>query len=626
MRPLCALTRQRVGPRRLETVVGREVDNGALAALSLGGVDGVNEGLADSVRESHDPGIDLVVLSHLADVLGREVRVLDVRLGVTLEGETVELTRRDVGEVEVGVVVDKVNEVLASVATGADQGNTLAGSLSGVAAALLSGTGTEGGASGGREGAGVGGGTSETVGRSRGTNGEEDTVDTAVLLKPLNDLLNLLDVGDAVPVKRATGTGERAVSALEVPGTVLVVGGGGPEQTLVVLLDRVENVVNSLIEDSVARRKELGHDRGLALGVRNNGDNVKGLVTVDGVGGVLHLGEDLGDRLAARLDLRVALGEDLAELSRSDTVSGGLLEELVAARDKGTGTSVGEELLLEHVGRDDGDRRGAGKGVKELLDLTELELGAELDPRLLHETLVLLVEVDSRELLAGDTVEETTLLVEVDNLHGLKDLGELTGGDVGVDVEHLSVGGLSERGEDRETAGADSGFDRGLVNTLDLTNKTVLVLVKVVSVEDTGGDGARASAEALEGGGELEVLLEEDLASDLEGLGVSDTDAILVVGGDTLRLEDLVQLRTGTVEDDRVETETVQERKRKGEVVELVGEDSTTDLENGELGLGQNATGGSTLRSLGEDTEVALNLVAGTERVEKADDSVLSKD
>lgn len=626
MRPLCALTRERVGPRRLETVVGREVDDGALAALSLGGVNGVNEGLADSVGESHDPGINLVVLSHLADVLGGEVRVLDVRLGVTLEGKAVKLARRDVGEVEVGVVVDQVNKVLAGVATGTNQGDTLAGGLSGVAAALLGGTGTEGGASGGREGASVGGGTSEAVGRGRRTDGKEDTVDATVLLKPLNDLLNLLDVGNAVPVERAAGAGERAVSALEVPGTVLVIRGGSPEETLVVLLDRVENVVNSLIEDSVARRKELGHDRSLALGVRDNGDNVEGLVTVDGVGSVLHLGEDLGNGLAAGLDFGVTLGEDLAELGRANTLSGGLLEELVATRDKGTGTGVSEELLLEHVGRDDGDRRGAREGVKELLDLTELELGAELDPRLLHETLVLLVEVDSRELLASDTVEETTLLVEVDNLHGLKDLGELTGGDVGVDVEHLTVGGLGERGEDGETAGADGSLNGSLVNTLDLTDKAVLVLVKVVGVEDTGGDGARTSAETLEGRGELEVLLEEDLTSDLEGLGVGDTDAVLVVRGDALRLEDLVQLRTSTVENDRVEAETVQERKRKREVIKLVGEDSTTDLENSELGLGEDTTGGSALGSLGEDTEVALNLVAGTERVEKTDDSVLSKD
>jgi len=107
-------------------------------------------------------------------------------------------------------------------------------------------------------------------------------------------------------------------------------------------------------------------------------------------------------------------------------------------------------------------------------------------------------------------VEETALFVEVDNLHGLEDLGELTGGDVGVDVEHLAVGGLGERGEDREASGADGSLDGGLVNAVDLSDELVLFLVEVVGVEDARGDGARAGAETLERRGETEVLLEED--------------------------------------------------------------------------------------------------------------------
>jgi len=41
-------------------------------------------------------------------------------------------------------------------------------------------------------------------------------------------------------------------------------------------------------------------------------------------------------------------------------------------------------------------------------------------------------------------------------------------------------------------------------------------------------------------------------------------------------LRDL-QLGTGTVQDNRVEAETVEEREREGEVVELVGEDGAAD-------------------------------------------------
>jgi hypothetical protein len=112
-------------------------------------------------------------------------------------------------------------------------------------------------------------------------------------------------------------------------------------------------------------------------------------------------------------------------------------------------------------------------------------------------------------------VEETALLVEVDNLHGLEDLGELTSGNVSIDVEHLTVGGLGERGKDGKASGADSRLNGGLVDTVDLADKLVLVLVKVVGVEDTGGDWAGTRAEALEGRGEPEVLLEEDALNGL---------------------------------------------------------------------------------------------------------------
>jgi hypothetical protein len=185
-------------------------------------------------------------------------------------------------------------------------------------------------------------------------------------------------------------------------------------------------------------------------------------------------------------------------------------------------------------------------------------------------------------------VEETALLVEVDNLHGLEDLGELTGGNVSVDIQHLAVGSLGERGEDRQAAGTNGSLNRRLVNTGDLADKLVLVLVEVLGVEDTSGNGARTSAEALESRCETEVLLEEDAlgleqltfpthASNLEGLGVGDADTVLVLGNNALSLKQLVQLGSSAVEDNRVQTQTVEERERQGEVVKLVGEDSATN-------------------------------------------------
>jgi hypothetical protein len=238
--------------------------------------------------------------------------------------------------------------------------------------------------------------------------------------------------------------------------------------------------------------------------VRYDRDDVAGLVGVDGVGRLLllELGEDLSDRLATGSDLVVALGEDTAETVLAGFLDRLVLVELVTATEEGSGSRVGEELLLEVVGGDDGDGGGTGEVVEELLDFAELELRAVLDPLLLHEAVVLLVEVDQRQLLLRHAVEETALLGEVDDLEGLENLGKLSGGDVGVDVEDLTLSGLSEGGEDGESAGADGSLG-----------------------ENTTGDGAGAGAERLEGVDELEVLGEENAAGVGKGAGVGDTDA-----------------------------------------------------------------------------------------------------
>jgi len=127
-----------------------------------------------------------------------------------------------------------------------------------------------------------------------------------------------------------------------------------------------------------------------------------------------------------------------------------------------------------------------------------------------RETKAYLVQVDNVHLLSSDSVEETTLLVDVEDLHGLEDLGELSGSDIGVDVEELTVLGLSEGSEDGESSSSDGSLDGSLVDSNDLSNVSVLLPVEVLGGEDSGGDGSSSSSESFEGGNESEVLLEED--------------------------------------------------------------------------------------------------------------------
>jgi hypothetical protein len=59
----------------------------------------------------------------------------------------------------------------------------------------------------------------------------------------------------------------------------------------VVLLDGVKHIVDNLVQGTVSRSEELGHDWSLSLWVRDDTDNVEWLVTVDSVGRLLELRE-----------------------------------------------------------------------------------------------------------------------------------------------------------------------------------------------------------------------------------------------------------------------------------------------------------------------------------------------
>lgn len=504
-------------------------------------------------------------------------------------------------ELEVRVRVDEGDEVLPSVSASADQGDPFGLGRDGGGGITASSI-TEpylkkrSGSGRGRVRPGL-----LTVRRDRGSDGQKDPLDPARLLEPLNNVLDLLDVLDAVPEQAPSRSGERTIGPLKVPSPVLVVRLGRPEQSLVVLLDRVENVVDDLVQNPVARGQELGHDRGLALGVRDDGDAVERLVTIDRVESRLELVEDLGDARLARSDVRVALLEYLSKRGGRHGLFGGLLVELVSTSDQGTRTGVGEEFLLKHVGGDDGDRRSSGEGVQELLDLPELELGPVLDPRFLHQAVVLLVQVDRAQLLTGDTVEEPTLFVQVDDLHGLQNPGQLSSSDVGIDVQQLTLLVLGQRGQDWEASGPDGSLDGSLVDRGDFADEPVLGLVEVGRAKDAGRNRSRSCSETFESRSELEVFLQKDAPGDLQSLGIchrvrqpahtsaphtlldldlilaGDPNPILVIRDNTLLFQNLVQLRASTVQDDRVESEPVQEGEREGEVVQLVGEDGTAD-------------------------------------------------
>ncbi|GKT96419.1 LOW QUALITY PROTEIN: putative amino acid decarboxylase [Colletotrichum tofieldiae] len=610
-----------VRPGVVEAVVGGQVDNDAtvVSAGLAGVVDGLNVRLANTVGESHDPAVDGTLLLELSDLIGAQVLVDDFALGVALKLLASELTRRDVAKIHVGVGIEHLNESLAGITTSTNQGDAGGNVVGGVLLAQRR-VGVGGGvrgeswrrrgpcraASHRRETAGLGGGGRLVEVAARSLSGAAQAGlqvgvtkhGAAVGVELVGQDAELLKVVDAVPEELVALAGEAAVGLVKEPGEVLVLLADGPDELGVVLLDGVEDVLGDVAQPSL-----LGDGQG-SQG-RDDGEAVKGLVIVGFEGSTLQeldvsVNGGLGVHALAVAD------EGLLQLGkvgeRGDAVGEG---NLVSTTDQGTGARIGEQLLLQVTGVNDGHAGGSRQGLQKFLDLLDLEAGAVTAPRLRHEVIVLLVEVDVGDLVAGLAVEETALLGEVDNLQGLERAGKLGGGDIGVDVEDLALGGLGHGGKNGDVALGDGKLDGRLVNAGDLADQVPLLLVEVVGGQD-GGQRTRPDAKALELLDELHVLLEEQLAGDGQGLAVSHTDTLLELGLDTRLLKQAVQLRARAMDDDGVQADLVEEGDVLAEVIEVVGENGTADLDNGEL-LG------------GDGSEVLLALTAAADLAQGAD-------
>lgn len=583
---------QTVGPLVVETVVGAQVNDNVTALGTF--VNGINEGLADTIRQSHNPAVDVTVSGHLADVIGAEILVDNLALLVALELLASELTGGDVAEIHVGVGVEQADQSLACVAAGANEGNL--GGL-GVGGVLLTkgrvrvggSIGAESIDSNGRAlGSGsaknIAGGRERTLLLSRGTAGTKALVDVdgglvsaveavlkvditehlaAVLGELLNELLNLLTGLDTVPEQNLAITAQAAVGLVEEPCQVLVIFLDGPSQLGEVLLEAGEDIVGH-----VGQPARLGDGEGSKLSNprvllgQDNSESVHGVIVVDLEVALLQALNVTVNDSAGIQTLTVTDEHILQDLEILELREGGVDVNLVAAADQGTGTGVGEQLLLEIGGVDDGNAGGAGKVAQELLHLLDLQTSTVTHPPLSHQVVVLLVKIDGGDLLTGVAVEQTTLLGKVDNLQRLQRARQLACSDIGVDIKNLPIGSLSHGGQDREAASGNSRLDRLLVDTIDLADQVVFGLVEVVGGEDARGDGAGTDTLALQLLNQLHVLLQEQLACQRQSLPISNPDSILELGLDTGGLQHAIELGTGAVNDDRVKTDMVEEGER----------------------------------------------------------------
>lgn len=135
-----------------------------------------------------------------------------------------------------------------------------------------------------------------------------------------------------------------------------------------------------------------------------------------------------------------------------------------------------------------------------------------------------LIQIDNVQLLPRNTMEQTPLLTQVNNLQRLQHFGQLSSGYISIDVQNLSLGSFRQACQNGQCACSDTSFDRFLIDSGDLSDEAVALSVEVLGGEDSGGDGSGTRAEGFEGGNETEVLGEENASCMGEGSRGSDSN------------------------------------------------------------------------------------------------------
>lgn len=126
-----------------------------------------------------------------------------------------------------------------------------------------------------------------------------------------------------------------------------------------------------------------------------------------------------------------------------------------------------------------------------------------------------LVKVDDVNFFTSNAVKQATFVVQVDNFQRLYFFRKLACCYICIDIEDLAIIALSKTAENGKSAGTDRCLNGTLVDLGDLPDKPVFVAIKIVSREYARCNGSRAATEFLEGSDELEILVEENAASNL---------------------------------------------------------------------------------------------------------------
>ena len=156
----------------------------------------------------------------------------------------------------------------------------------------------------------------------------------------------------------------------------------------------------------------------------------------------------------------------------------------------------------------------SGSAVEQVLDLLDLDAHAAQCSHGCAIRCSYSVDRLIESMTLPSLVEQATGAGEEDDLVRLQHLHQLVGGEIGVDVEDLTVRGLAERGDHRDRSGLQARLDRREVDARDLADQAVDVAVEILRFEHAGNDRGRARVDGLQRLDEPEVRCLEHAADD----------------------------------------------------------------------------------------------------------------
>ncbi len=157
------------------------------------------------------------------------------------------------------------------------------------------------------------------------------------------------------------------------------------------------------------------------------------------------------------------------------------------------------------------------------------------------------------------------------------------GGHVAIDVQDLAVGRLSQWRDNRNVPGLGDGAHRVDVHSGHVTDHAVLIAVLDSGLKYPAGQRRGVRTGGAQRTGQAQVLGLEHAPRHAQNLGRGDTQAVALDGLYAVFGQGTIELRSTAVNDDGGQAHLLQERQRRGQIVELRFDDRPAHFDHREF-------------------------------------------